>query len=82
MEINNDKIMKPSPTVLLSVFSFVAGFATSAGCDQLGPVDPNTPKSGNENTLTTYKMKIGSGTFTATLFDNPTAAAFKDMLPM
>src|SRR6478672_7682704 len=59
--------MKHSLKFILSVLAIFSGFAV--------PGDAN-PASNQ------MKIKIGSSTFTATLYDNATANAFKGMLPM
>ena len=48
-----------------------------AACDLATPLEENTDSMSN-----TLKIKVGSKEFTATLFDNPTATAFKSMLPL
>ena len=53
--------------IILSILSIFTGFAV--------PDNPN-PASNQ------MRIKIGSSTFTATLYDNATATAFKGMLPM
>ena len=59
--------MKQSLIILFSVLSICTGFAV--------PDNP-TPASNQ------MRIKIGSSTFTATLYDSATATAFKGMLPM
>ena len=54
---------------------FILAFAHIQGAN--AAEGPNTQRAN-----TPMKMKVGSTSFTATLEDNPTAAAFKAMLPM
>lgn len=66
--------MRPKNTLaaLLYLFPILMG----AACDQ-GPITENTDRMND-----TLVIKIGDKEFTATLFDNPTAKAFKAMLPL
>lgn len=74
--------MKNTLAILLFVFPMLMG----AACDQNTP----TPEGGDQNSITentepmsdTILIKIGDKEFTATLLDNPTATAFKAMLPL
>jgi hypothetical protein len=59
--------MKHSLIIIFSVLSIFTGFAAS---------DNPNPASNQ------MRIKIGSNTFTATLYDSATATAFKGMLPM
>jgi hypothetical protein len=59
--------MKHSLIIIFSVLSIFTGFAVS---------DNPNPASNQ------MRIEIGSSTFTATLYDNATATAFKGMLPM
>ena len=59
--------MKHSLIIIFSVLSIFTGFAV-----------PDNPKPASNQ----MRVKIGSNTFTATLYDNATATAFKGMLPM
>ena len=71
---------------MLSVASFFGG---SFGCNKdhsAAAGNTNTYDKGSNTTDNTkgnkMKIKIGSNTFNATLFDNATANAFKAMLPL
>lgn len=74
--------MKNTIAALLLLFPILMG----AACDQNTPAPADgDQESITENTETmsdTLVIKIGSTEFTATLLDNPTAAAFRAMLPL
>ena len=57
-----------------------------AACDQTTPGPANeaqdTTTENTDNMSDTVIIKIGDKEFTATLLDNPTASAFKAMLPL
>jgi hypothetical protein len=59
--------MTPSLIIIFSVLSIFTGFAA-----------PDNPKPASNQ----MRIKIGSNTFIATLYDNATATAFKGMLPI
>lgn len=74
--------MKKTIAILLFVFPMLIG----AACDQNIPTPANGDQDLNaENTDTmsdTLIIKVGDKEFTATLLENPTASAFKAMLPL
>src|SRR5688572_6075588 len=74
--------MKNTLTALL----FVCPMLMGAACDQNTPAPTDGAQHAiTENTETmsdTLLIKIGDKEFTATLLDNPTARAFKAMLPL
>ena len=73
---------KNTLATLLFLFPILMG----AGCDQNTPA----PASGDQSSITenaetmndTLLIKIGEKEFAATLLDNPTATAFRAMLPL
>lgn len=70
--------------LLLLLFCAFSLFTSRASCDKNLVAHDAGNNSNNDSTLTEGKMKIrlGNSTFTATLYDNATAAAFKALLPM
>jgi hypothetical protein len=73
---------------LLIVFFLSSLFTCLASCnkDDSLPNNPDTENNTSNNTPnptgSQMRIKIGSDTFTATLYDNATATAFKALLPM
>jgi hypothetical protein len=69
--------------IILTASVFIQGFSS---CDKepLNQYSTNTQytENGNDSTTQKMKIKIGSKTFTVTLFDNETVNAFKTMLPI
>ena len=65
---------------LLILVSFVISIASCATCSK------NSASLANNDSLNStgskMKIKIGNSTFTATLYDNATATAFKSLLPI
>lgn len=77
----NKRSMKKS---LLLVFLGAFSLFSCASCDK-DAIASAAGNNGNNNANPTgskVKIKIGTQTFTATLYDNATAAAFKALLPM
>lgn len=79
---DHQMLMKNTLATLLFVFPMLMG----ATCDQntSNPADrgQDSITENNEPMSNTLLIKIGDKEFTATLFDNPTATAFKAMLPL
>ena len=65
----------------LLILVFLALSLVSCGSCSIN--NPTSTSNNNTNTAGDKMIiKIGNSTFTATLFDNPTAAAFKSLLPI
>jgi hypothetical protein len=65
---------------LFMMVSLVFSIACNATCSENRAISAGTPDP--QLTGTKMKIKIGSKTFSATLYDNPTATAFKSLLPL
>lgn len=64
----------------LMILAFMSMFISSASsCDKN---DDNKPNNNNTMANGKIKIKVNSQTFTATLWDNNSAKAFKEMLPL
>ena len=73
--------MKHSLLIFLFFMSIVGSVSS---CDTNND-NPNTSKENNDNNTmmgSKIKIRIGSRIFTATLYDNATATAFKAQLPI
>jgi hypothetical protein len=73
--------MKQIALLLFCAFSLVASCA-SCDKDTAAPGAGNSPNHNANLTGDKMRIKVGNSTFTATLYDNATAAAFKTLLPM
>ena len=66
--------------IILNLFCLF--FFVSGSCDTNSPIQNQSKKEGKSIKNTQMTIKIGSKTFEATLFDNATAMAFKEILPL
>lgn len=66
--------------IILNLFCLF--FFASGSCDTNSPIQNQSNKESNNTHNSLMKIKIGSKTFEATLYDNATASAFKKMLPL
>jgi hypothetical protein len=71
---------------LFLIFYALLFLTSCASCDKKNDLKPANPDIVNHNdpdtTKNKMKIKIGSNIFIATLYDNPTVAAFKSLLPL
>ena len=66
--------------IILNLFCLF--FFVSGSCDTNSLIQNQSKKEGKSIKNTQMTIKIGSKTFEATLFDNATAMAFKEILPL
>ena len=75
-------LIQYSFVILFFLFTLFNGFVFCSKADPFLAGNAHNVNSNNSKMSNKIKMKIGSGTFTATLFNNETATAFKAMLPV
>lgn len=68
--------------LFIIIFSVIFLFNGFAPCNKRDTVVPGNGNNNPNSASNQMRIKIGSSTFAATLYDNATAAAFKAMLPM
>src|SRR3954454_6251741 len=76
------RLIKYSFIILFFLFTLFTGFVFCSKGDSFIAGNAQNLNNNNSTMNSKIKMKIGSSTFTATLFDNATATAFKAMLPV
>lgn len=69
--------MKQPFLVMMFLVSILCSSATSCDKNDDNNIENNTPMANGK-----IKITVGSKTFTATLLDNNSAKAFKEMLPL
>lgn len=77
--------MKPATALVFPLLLFLAGSLACKPDDSLAPEATRSDTNGATNpdsARNRLKIKVGSSTFTATLLNNATAAAFKARLPL
>ena len=77
--------MRTSTLLTLIMLSVVLPAVGALGCGQAPPIAETNVETGNvadSSKTTRMKITVGSKIFSATLFDNRTAAAFKASLPL
>ena len=78
-------MMRTRPFLTLMMLSALLPAAGTLGCSEGPSVTRKNVEAGNvadSPKTTRMKITVGSRVFNATLYDNRTAAAFKDMLPL
>ncbi|RYZ21964.1 MAG: hypothetical protein EOO10_22050 [Chitinophagaceae bacterium] len=67
---------------LLFTAFFALSLISCASCSKNASTAESNSNNNTSPTGSKMKVKIGNSTFTATLYDNATATAFKSMLPL
>ena len=64
------------------ILALMIGIQLNACSKNENPVQADTPDASSDTNTTKLKITIGSSVFTAVLYDNPSATAFKARLPL